>query len=104
MFSKASRSFVKPNHRNPKVVVHLHHDIMYNMPPHCEEVVAITQGDISFSTSKLFFSYGRNNSLDAPSLPGSAVVLYPGKPEPETVMDIIEKYRPTLFYSVPTSY
>ncbi len=88
----------------PKGVVHLHHDLMYFMPPHCEEVVTITKNDISFSTSKLFFSYGRNNSLDAPSIPGSAVVLNPRKPEPETVMNVIEKYRPTLFYSVPTSY
>ncbi len=57
-----------------------------------------------FSTSKLFFSYGRNNSLDAPSIRGSAVILNPGKPDPETVMNYIEKYRPTLYYSVPTSY
>ncbi len=88
----------------PKGVVHLHHDILYNIPPHVEEVVSITEEDISFSTSKLFFSYGRNNSLDAPSIRGSAVVLKPGKPDPETVMNIIEKYRPTLYYSVPTSY
>jgi benzoate-CoA ligase family protein len=88
----------------PKGVVHLHHDILFNMPPHCNEVVSITEKDISFSTSKLFFSYGRNNSLDAPSMRGSAVVLNPGKPEPDTVMDFIEKYRPTLYYSVPTSY
>ncbi|GBF34665.1 benzoate-CoA ligase [Desulfocucumis palustris] len=88
----------------PKGVVHLHHDLVHFMPPHCREVVSITREDISFSTSRLFFSYGRNNSLDAPFLCGSAVVLYPGKPEPENVFQVIEKYRPTLFYSVPSSY
>lgn len=81
----------------PKGVVHLHHDILYNMPPHCNEVVSITPEDISYSTSKLYFSYGRNNSLDAPSIRGSAVVLHPGKPDPESVFDVIEKYHPTLF-------
>lgn len=88
----------------PKGVVHLHHDILHLVPPHCTEVMGITADDISFSTSKLYFSYGRNNSLDTPSFCGSSVVLHPGKPDPESIMDIIEKYRPTLFYSVPTSY
>lgn len=88
----------------PKGVVHLHHDLLHFMPPHMREVVGITRDDISFSTSKLYFSYGRNNSLDAPFLCGSSVVLYPGKPEPESIFNVIEKYRPTLFYSVPSSY
>ena len=88
----------------PKGVVHLHHDLMYLMPPHCNEVMAATPEDIAFATSKLYFSYGRNNSLDAPAFSGAAVVLHPGKPDPESIFDIIEKYRPTLFYSVPTSY
>lgn len=88
----------------PKGVVHLHHDLPHFMTPHCREVMAITPEDISFSTSKLYFSYGQNNSLSAPFLCGSAVVLHPGKPEPENVFQVIEKYRPTLFYSVPSSY
>ncbi|MEW6424127.1 MAG: benzoate-CoA ligase family protein [Bacillota bacterium] len=88
----------------PKGVVHLHHDLLHFMPPHCREVVGMTPEDVVFSTSKLYFSYGRNNSLDGPFLCGAAVILYPGKPEPEKVFWVIEKYRPTLFYSVPTSY
>ncbi|MCK5836645.1 MAG: benzoate-CoA ligase family protein [Desulfobacula sp.] len=88
----------------PKGVVHLHHDLVHSLPPHCTEVMAITPDDISFSISKLYFSYGRNNSLDSPSFQGSAVILNPEKPDPETLMNIIEKYRPTLFYSVPSSY
>lgn len=88
----------------PKGVVHLHHDLLYSMPPHSTDVMGITKDDISYSISKLYFSYGRNNSIDSPSLKGSAVVLNPEKPEPETVMDTIEKYRPTLFYGVPSFY
>lgn len=87
----------------PKGVVHLHHDMMYFMPPHCE-VVSMGKNDIVFSTSKLYFSYGRNNSLEAPFLCGAGVVLYPGRPEPEKILDVIEEYHPTLFYSVPSSY
>jgi benzoate-CoA ligase family protein len=87
----------------PKGIVHLHHDMMYFMPPHCE-VISMGEKDIVFSTSKLYFSYGRNNSLEAPFLYGAAVVLYSGLPEPENILDVIEEYRPTLFYSVPSSY
>jgi benzoate-CoA ligase len=87
----------------PKGVVHLHHDMMYFMPPHCE-AISVGEKDIVFSTSKLYFSYGRNNSLEAPFLCGAGVVLYPGRPEPGKILDVIEEYRPTLFYSVPSSY
>jgi len=88
----------------PKGVVHLHHDLLHFMPPHCREVTKMTEKDIVFSTSKIYFSYGRNNSLDSTFLCGAANILYPGKPEPEKIFEVIEKYRPTLFYSVPSSY
>lgn len=35
---------------------------------------------------------------------GASSVLYPEKPDPEKVFQIIERYRPTLFYGVPTLY
>jgi benzoate-CoA ligase family protein len=88
----------------PKAVVHLHHDMMYFMPPHCNEVLSVREDDIVFSISKLYFSYGRNNSLETPFIGGASVVLYPGAPEPEKVLDVIEQYHPTLFYGVPSSY
>jgi benzoate-CoA ligase family protein len=87
----------------PKGIVHLHHDMMYFMPPHCESV-SMGESDIVFSASKLYFSYGRNNSLESPFLCGAGVVLYPGQPVPEKILDVIEQYHPTLFYSVPSSY
>ncbi|AGL03269.1 benzoate-CoA ligase family protein [Desulfoscipio gibsoniae] len=88
----------------PKGVVHLHHDLLHFMPSHCREVVSMTEEDIILSVSKIFFSYGRNNSLDSTFLCGASVVLYPGRPEPEKFFDVIEKYRPTLFYGVPSAY
>jgi benzoate-CoA ligase family protein len=88
----------------PKGVVHLHHDLIYYMYPLCEEVLEMKEGDIVFSTSKMFFSYGRNNSVETPLLYGAAVVLYPEWPDPQKIMQIVERYRPTLFFSVPTFY
>ncbi len=88
----------------PKAVVHLHHDLLHFIPPHCEQVVGLCPDDKVFSTSKMFFSYGRNNSLDGPFLYGAQVVLYPERPEPGAVLDLLEEHRPTVFYSVPTFY
>ena len=88
----------------PKGVVHLHHDLIHFMSPHCREVVGISNQDITIATSKLYFSYGRNSSLDSVLFAGSAVVLYPERPDPEVIFRLVEKHRPTLFYSVPSSY
>jgi benzoate-CoA ligase family protein len=88
----------------PKGVVHLHHDLIHYMYPFCEEVLEITERDIVFATSKMFFSYGRNSSVEMPLLYGAATVLYPQWPDPQKVYEIIEKYRPSLFFSVPTFY
>lgn len=88
----------------PKGVVHLHHDLLHFLPPYCEQVSKITPDDIVFTTSRMFFSYGRNNSFDSPLLYGAAVVLYPDWPDANKVFDIVEKYRPTIFVSVPSFY
>jgi len=88
----------------PKGVVHLHRDMVYCTSAYAEQVVRLTPDDRSFSASKLFFSYGLVNSLYLPLWTGSAVVLNPQRPEPATLLATIERYRPTVFYSVPTSY
>ncbi len=88
----------------PKGVVHLHHDLTHYMLPFCEDILQVSEKDIVFSTSKMFFSYGRNNSVETPLLYGASVVLYTQWPEPKKVFQLIEKYRPTLFFSVPTFY
>lgn len=88
----------------PKAVVHLHHDMLYFMPPYCNEVLQVREDDIIFSASKMYFSYGRNNSVEVPFLCGAAVVLDPELPKPERLVEVIMKYKPTILFSVPTSY
>ncbi len=88
----------------PKGVVHLHHDLLYYMVPSCEGVLEMQEKDIVYCTSKMFFSYGRNHSLEAPFMYGASVVLWPEWSKPEDVFNVVEKYRPTIFFSVPTLY
>ncbi|MDO9534675.1 MAG: benzoate-CoA ligase family protein [Bacillota bacterium] len=88
----------------PKGVVHLHHDMMFFMPPHCENVLSMTEDDIVYSASKMYFSYGRNASIETTFLCGAAVVLVPEMPKPEKIAEVITRYKPTLYFSIPTSY
>ncbi len=89
---------------SPKGVVHLHHDMLYCSDLYAKNILGINGKDITFSSAKLFFAYGLGNSLYFPFRVGASAILYPEKPDPEKVFQIIERYRPTLFYGVPTLY
>jgi len=67
-------------------------------------ILGITRHDRTFSVAKLFFAYGLGNGLYFPFSVGATTILSPGPPTPANVYGVIEKYRPTLFFSVPTSY
>ena len=88
----------------PKGAVHLHHDMITLTDLFAKPVLGMGEDDICFSASKLFFSYGLGNSLYFPFRFGASTVLWPERPEPEKVLQVIEKYRPTFFFSVPTLY
>ncbi len=88
----------------PKGVVHLHNDMVYCVDAYAQQVVGMAENDINFSVPKLFFSYGLVNSLYLPLWSGASAVLLPTRPEPKTIFATLERFRPTLFFSVPTSY
>jgi benzoate-CoA ligase len=67
-------------------------------------VLKMNETDLCFSASKMFFSYGLGNSLYFPFRFGAATVLWPEKPDPEKILQVIEKYQPTFFFSVPTLF
>ena len=88
----------------PKAAVHLHHDIPYANETYAAEVLKLTGEDRTFSAAKFFFAYGLGNSLYFPMTVGACAVLCPGRPTPELMFETIDKYRPTVFYGVPTLY
>src|SRR6195256_3201607 len=88
----------------PKAVVNLQHDIPYTCITYAEQVLGITERDITFSTTGLFHAYGFGNNLTFPYWVGATTVLHAGRNTPATVLDTIEKRRPTLFFSAPTLY
>jgi benzoate-CoA ligase len=88
----------------PKGTVHLHGDMLACVTPYAEDVLGMTPDDVTFSVARLFFSYGLVNSLYLPLLAGGSVVLSPGRPDPGSVLELMRRHRPTLLFSVPTSY
>src|SRR5882762_11053955 len=88
----------------PKGCVHLQHDMVVCAKLFGEGVLAIRETDRTFSVAKLFFAYGLGNALYFPFSVGATTILWPGPPTPANVFPVIERYRPTLFFSVPTGY
>lgn len=88
----------------PKGCVHLQHDMGVCAENYASGVLRIHERDRCFSVAKLFFAYGLGNSMYFPFSVGATSILWPGAVTPGAVFDIIERYRPTLFFSVPTHY
>jgi benzoate-CoA ligase len=88
----------------PKGAVHLQHDMVTMTDLFAKPVLGMDENDLCFSASKLFFSYGLGNSLYFPFRFGASTVLWPDRPDPEKILQVIQKYRPTFFFSVPTLY
>ena len=89
---------------NPKGCVHLMHDMVVSSESYAKGVLGMTGSDRCFSAAKLFFAYGLGNALYMPLAVGATAILLPEAPAAARVYEIIERYRPTLFFSVPTNY
>ena len=88
----------------PKAAVHLQHDMLVCCEGFGKHVLEIQPEDRTFSVAKLFFAYGLGNALYFPFHVGASTVLYPGRPEPKKVFEVIAREGPTVFYAVPTAY
>jgi benzoate-CoA ligase family protein len=88
----------------PKAAVHRHGDWSYSASNYAIGVLGLTASDVTFSSSKLFHAYGLGNSLAFPLSAGAATVLSPARPRATSVLEVVQRTRPTLFFSVPTLY
>jgi benzoate-CoA ligase len=64
----------------------------------------MTEADRTVSAAKLFFAYGLGNNGYFPLHVGGQGVLYPHRPTPDAMFELIQRHRPTLFFGVPTLY
>ena len=88
----------------PKGCVHLQHDMVVCAEHYAKATLGIKETDRFFSVAKLFFAYGLGNGLYFSLSVGATSILWPGSPSPPNIYGVIEKFRPTLFFSVPSNY
>lgn len=67
-------------------------------------ILGLREDDILFSAARLFFAYGLGNSGYLPFSVGASVVLNPEPPKPENIFRHLIRFRPTIFFGVPTLY
>jgi benzoate-CoA ligase family protein len=87
-----------------KGCVHLHHDMVVCCELYAKGILQMKESDRCFSVARLFFAYGLGNAGYFPLGCGATTILSPVRPVPATIYADIERYRPTLFYSVPTNF
>jgi len=88
----------------PKGAVHLQHDMPYCTEGYARGVLQMTEADRTVSAAKLFFAYGLGNNMYFPMAVGGQGVLYPHRPTPDAMFELIHRHRPTLFFGVPTLF
>jgi benzoate-CoA ligase len=75
----------------PKGVVHLHSHLILTAELYAKPILGISEKDVVFSASKLFFAYGLGNSLTFPMSVGATAIL-------------LAERASTIFYGAPTLY
>jgi len=88
----------------PKGAVHAQRDLVVSSQHYAVETLGARDDDVFFSAAKLFFSYGLGNAMSFPLWVGGTSVLTPDRPTPESTFAAIERFRPTLFFGVPTLF
>jgi benzoate-CoA ligase family protein len=69
-----------------------------------QDVLGVREDDRCFSAAKLFFAYGQGNGMTFPLWMGATSVLLEARPTPQSTFETIERFRPTLYFGVPTLY
>ena len=88
----------------PKGAVHGHRDMVVTSELYGVRVLGVSENDISFSSAKLFFAYGLGNAMTFPLWTGSTAILDDRRPTPDITFENIERFKPTLYFGVPTLY
>ena len=88
----------------PKGCVHLQHDMEVCAERYARGILQMSERDRCYSVARLFFAYGLGNTGYFPLYCGATTILSPERPAPAGIYADIERYRPTLFFSVPSNY
>ena len=88
----------------PKGAVHRHGHMPWTVESVARKVYQLQPDDRLFSVPRLFFAYGLGNSLSIPLGGGASTILLGERPSPALISEVFAKYRPTIFFGVPTVF
>jgi benzoate-CoA ligase family protein len=88
----------------PKGTKHVHISLLATAELYGQGVLGIRPDDVVYSAAKLFFAYGLGNAMSFPMSVGATAALFPGRPTPDAVLELMRREQPTIFYGVPTLY
>ncbi len=88
----------------PKGVRHVHGALKATADTYGAKVLGIKEQDVVYSVAKMFFAYGLGNAMTFPLAVGATTILFAGRPTPQSVGAVMEQFKPTLFFGVPTLY
>jgi len=86
----------------PKAVVQTHASFAFTTEAYGKGVLTYAEDDVTLSVPKLFFGYATGSNLFFPFSVGATAALFPERCTTETLLDAIERFRPTILVNVPT--
>jgi len=89
---------------DPKGVKHRHSSLIYVAKHFGRGVLGIRHDDVCFAAAKLFFAYAQGASMAIPMSVGATTILLPERPTPDSVLGVLKRFHPTLFFGIPTLY
>jgi 4-hydroxybenzoate-CoA ligase len=89
---------------DPKGVKHVHSSLMATAKLMGQGVLGIRESDVVLSAAKLFFAYGLGNAMSFPMSVGATAILWPDRPTPDAILDLMQRHDPSIFYAVPSLY
>jgi len=88
-----------------KGIHHSHADLPITAALVGRGVLGLRSSDRTFATARLFFTYGTGGNLIFPWSVGATIIVTPELPrDPRKALQVIEAYRPTVLFNVPTGY
>jgi len=89
----------------PKGILHAHKDLPLTAELWSKNVLGLRETDRTFAAAKLFFTFGTGGNLIFPWYVGGSVILFAGTPRVATnLLEVIDRFKPTVFYNAPTGY
>lgn len=88
----------------PKIVMHSSREMYSAIISYAVSTLGITHKDILFSVPKINFTYGLANSLFFSFATGAKSIIYKESISTFEISQLIEKYKVTYFFAVPTLY